>query len=222
MTAWGERIKEARERKGLSLSAFARMVGVSAPSASDWEKGHTKNIEGRHLVPAAEILGVSAEWIMSGKGSRPGASVSGSNSGRSIPIISRVAAGAFAEAVDSFAAGDGEGWIPVDLLAVPVGPHAFGLRVSGDSMREDYQEGDVIVVDPDVVPKPRAPVVARRDEDNEATFKLYHPRGNDANGNPIIELVPLNEYFPKLVISAEHPGRIIGPVVNHLRGVRQP
>lgn len=137
---------------------------------------------------------------------------------RMVPIISNVAAGEFTPAHDPFPEGHGDGAIDPRSLPVPVGPRAFALRVKGDSMRESFNDGDLVVIDPDVEPRPREPVVARRDEDDEATFKMYVPRGHDDAGYPIIELHPLNPHFQTLVISADHPGRIVGPMVARVSG----
>lgn len=35
-------IKEARERKGLSMNKFSRLVGVTRPCVHLWERGETK------------------------------------------------------------------------------------------------------------------------------------------------------------------------------------
>lgn len=65
---WKERLKIAREAVGISKSAFSRLVGVSAPTVSEWESGAIKSIDGHNLVKAAEILEVTPEWLMTGKG----------------------------------------------------------------------------------------------------------------------------------------------------------
>lgn len=140
---------------------------------------------------------------------------------RTIPIISAVQAGAWGPADDPYPVGFGDGEIPVEFLPMPVGPAAFGLRVKGDSMREEFRAGDIVIIDPHAPPRSREPVVAKRDEDDEATFKIYYPRGVDDAGHPIIELVPLNNHFQTLVISSKHPGRIIGPMVARIQGRRE-
>lgn len=69
---WNERIKQRREEKGLKPAAFAKLLGVSGASISDWESGVIKQISGKHLVRAAAVLGVTPEWIMTGHGSPDG------------------------------------------------------------------------------------------------------------------------------------------------------
>lgn len=65
---WNERITIARDLLGIKKSEFSRRVGVSTATTADWESGTIKMIDGRNLVKAAEVLKVTPEWIMTGKG----------------------------------------------------------------------------------------------------------------------------------------------------------
>ena len=51
-----------------SQAALARACGVKPPSVHDWLSGETKTIEGQNLLRAAKFLGVSPEWLTTGKG----------------------------------------------------------------------------------------------------------------------------------------------------------
>ncbi len=70
------RIKKARTEKGWSQSELARRMFVSQPSVADWESGrkapHTKN-----LARLAMLLGVSVEWLATGRGAKHLASTHG-------------------------------------------------------------------------------------------------------------------------------------------------
>jgi transcriptional regulator with XRE-family HTH domain len=61
------RIKEARKALGWSQADLARRMFVTQPSVADWESGrkapHTKN-----LARLAVLLGVSFEWLTTGRG----------------------------------------------------------------------------------------------------------------------------------------------------------
>jgi phage repressor protein C with HTH and peptisase S24 domain len=76
MEEWKQRLTQARKAKGLSKTAFAKAVGVSNPTATDWEKsvedGGIKEISGSNLAKAAETLDVDSTWILLGKGRGPG------------------------------------------------------------------------------------------------------------------------------------------------------
>jgi SOS-response transcriptional repressor LexA len=135
-----------------------------------------------------------------------------SNSIREVPVISSVQAGMWREAVDAYAPGAGQDYI---VVQVDLGEHAFALKVRGDSMEPEFKEGDTIIIDPDVKPHPGDFVVARN-EDHDATFKKYRPRGLNDRGETVIELVPLNEDYPVLR-SDQSPIEIIGTLVEHRR-----
>ena len=72
-----ERIKEARKALGWSQADLARRMFVTQPSVADWESGrkapHTKN-----LARLAVMLGVSMEWLSTGRGEMHPSSTPGS------------------------------------------------------------------------------------------------------------------------------------------------
>lgn len=64
---WHKRLTLAREAKKIKKSAFAKLVGVSAPTVTDWENGETKMIEGANLVKVCHALGITPKWLIDGK-----------------------------------------------------------------------------------------------------------------------------------------------------------
>jgi transcriptional regulator with XRE-family HTH domain len=70
MENWKTRLRETREAKGIRKRAFAQLVGVSAPTATDWEKevgdGGIKELAGRNLTKVCEVLGVDPNWLLHG------------------------------------------------------------------------------------------------------------------------------------------------------------
>lgn len=136
--------------------------------------------------------------------------------GRGIPVISAIQAGMWSEIVDTFAPGDADDWLMTDL---ELSPHAFALTIRGNSMLPDFNPGDRVIIDPEVTPHP-GDFVAAKNGEQEATFKKYRPRGMDAHGNIVFELVPLNDDYPTLRSDVE-PIRIVGTMVEH-RKYRRP
>lgn len=128
-------------------------------------------------------------------------------SGR-VPLISWVQAGSLAEAIDLYAPGEAEAWLPCPQGH---GLHTFALRVQGDSMtnpypgQRSYPEGTLIYVDPDAPADNGRRVVAKLTDTDEVTFKVYV---EDAGRK---YLKPLNPQYPTIEL---HNGfEIVGVVI---------
>ena len=85
-------------------------------------------------------------------------------------------------------------------------------------MTPEFQAGDTLFVNPELLPNPGDFVIARNHR-QEATFKRYRPRGLNAQGVEYFELVPLNENHPPMR-SDLTAIEIIGVVVEHRRRLR--
>ena len=72
-----------------------------------------------------------------------------------------------------------------------------------------------MILDPELPPQPGDFVVAKLDKEDKATFRKYRPRGFDDKGKPVIELAPLNEDYPMLVIDQRNRGRVVATMVEH-------
>lgn len=215
MNGIGQRIRDARERAGLTQQALGRFCGISRAAVAQWENGTTLPSLA-HLQRASEAMGVWVSWL-AGEGDGTAAATVNAPPGppvRSVPVIDYVAAGTWHTVTDPYPAGRG---MEALMTERRIGGNTFGLVVRGSSMEPEFREGDKIIVDPDITPLPGDFVVAKLDREDEATLKKYRPRGNDAQGQPRIDLVPLNEDWPVLRIDAETPGRIVGTVVEHRR-----
>lgn len=202
------RIKQRMEALGMDQHELAKAVGVSQPAIHKLVTGKTRY--SRHITAIAAVLGTTADYL-EGRTSNPtrftrniepGPDIAGR-----IPLISWVAAGQWAEVVDNYAPGEAEKFI---YTTAHVGPHAFALRVKGDSMenpygKPSYPEGCIIIVDPDRSVVSGARVVARLDDVEEATFKVYV---EDAGRR---FLKPLNPQYPTLAVNSH--ATICGVVV---------
>lgn len=195
-----DRIRQAREKTGLSVAELGRRVGVSRASAHQWETGQTKGLKPANLAAVADALGVSIRWLATGEGAMhqvaestpPGyLNTTPAEIKHAVPLISWVQAGAWHEAIDNLPPGEGEELVPTDRY---VGPHAYALRISGDSMEPKFPEGSKIIVDPDQEVTHRAYVIAKLDG-QDVTFKQYMEDGSRKY------LKPLNPSYPTLDIT---------------------
>lgn len=140
----GERIKEARNRVGLSQDQLAKMLGITRNAISLWEKD-VNHPSGKNLRELAKIFGCEVEWITSGKEPE------------------RTASDDEFAMVDQYdmAASAGTGQLVVDesikgqlafrrewLRHIGVAPDRAALiQVVGDSMAPAINNGDTILVD---------------------------------------------------------------------------
>lgn len=201
----------------ISQAALARACGIKAPSVNDWLSGKTKAIEGQNLLLAADFLGVSPKWLATGRGPvrKPIGLPEGSNveaalqptRSFSYPEISWVQAGTAREAVEM----GNVALCSQHSSDVWAGEDAFWLRVSGDSMTvtsgsPSFPEGFLILIAPDIEPRPGQFVVARMISTNEATFKqLVRDAGE-------LYLKPLNSAYPTRAV--DDAWEIVGTVVD--------
>lgn len=58
----------AAAEKYLKVKEIAEQCGVSVQTVYDWRKKKTINLRGETLVELAEVSGMSARWIINGKG----------------------------------------------------------------------------------------------------------------------------------------------------------
>ncbi len=222
-----ERLKYAMEVlppkkiKGVDL---ARAVGVKPPSVSDWLSGKSKTMEGENLLKAAKFLGVNPNWLATGSGAPTENNKQKikdeelSNilfrdlSLHKIPVFDYVQAGLWKEV--SYDGATPISYTFTDYLGA--NPEAvFSVIVQGQSMEPDFKEGDMLIVDTSISPKPGTFVIAQNGS-HEATFKKYRVISHDNYGRDIFELIPLNDDYPTLS-SKVHDIRIIGVVVRHMR-----
>lgn len=187
-----------------SKADIARHFGIKPPSIHDWIK---KGSIGKEKLPElwryfSDVVGPEhwglREFVASTNTTydvnvEPAPKINGT-----VPLISWVQAGAFCQAPDLFQPGDAEDWVP---CIQKLGPHAYALRVVGDSMTapygRSYPEGCIIFVDPDYPVTNGCRVIAKVPATDEATFKCYV---EDAGKK---YLMPLNTRYEKIEITTE-------------------
>jgi SOS-response transcriptional repressor LexA len=207
----GEKLRSAREARGLTLEQVAQALRVSRQSVHFWETDETRPRHKR-IEEIAELYQVDKSWLLldNAEPTQPlSRAPEQAQQQRAVPVINFVQAGAWTGVAEDVGGGE------VVVTDLPVGPRAFALIVKGLSMVPAMHPQDKVVVDPDVTPRPGALVVAQIEGEAEATLKRYRDRGRDADGKPIIELAPENPDYPTLRIDATTPGRIVGVVVEH-------
>lgn len=220
MIEYSERLKAAMDARSTSVSQLATGMGVSYQAVKRVLDGLSKAFSAANNTKASAFLRVSPDWLATGVGSmdatfdrniRPVAAGM-----RAYPVISKIQAGRTKEMVCPYEPGDG---FAVEFGEDDASAWAFYFEIEGDSMSPEFREGDRVLIDPEVNPRP-GDFVAARNSDQEATFKKYRVRGIDYAGKEIFELVPLNDDYP-ILRSDEHELSVIGTMLEHRRKFRR-
>ena len=187
----GKRVKEERKKLGYTQIKLSEVSGITQQTLQKIEDGTTKNP--RNIEALAKALQSAPEYLRFGISDNINNNVSpGPAIKATAPLISWVQAGAWSE-ISEIKAYDAERFMcPVNCSDL-----TFVLKVQGVSMEPKFYEGDLIFVDPEAECIHGSYVVARLDDNNEATFKQLiiesgHKFLKAANPNWPEQLIPIN------------------------------
>lgn len=212
-TTIGQRIRALRRSKKLTQAQLAKIAGVSSPAVTEWEKDSYLP-KAASLDAIANKLGVTTEYILTGKGSPEAMQKEQSNviplTVRMAPVLSWVQAGIFTnvQAVDMSQV---EEWLPLPDDC----DDCFYLKVQGMSNYPTFHEGDYILVDPTVQYSDMQSgdmIVVRKHDD--ATFKRLVIETDGAK-----YLQALNPEFKPNIIPLDEDCVFVGEVVDSVRYV---
>ena len=205
----GEFLKERREARDMSLRDAAK--------AADISHQHIKDIEEGKKVPAFDRVmnllkayHADVQEFLRETGYLPqNVEPAVLPKTRAVPLVSWVIAGKWEDVCDSYQPGDANEWVETDIK----GANIFALTVKGDSMEPEFQEGDIIIVNPHIKPDSNDYVVVRNEED-EATFKQLKKYGKER------VLHPLNPKYEDIRLSETVQYKIVGKVVQKIKTKR--
>ena len=194
-----DRVKKIRNELGLSQRQLAELTGTAQTSIQKIERGDTKNP--RNLEALAAALKCTPEYLSFGVGDMDNATVM-TSANNYLPLVSMVQAGAWSEIQEASVS-------DTKLYPCPVNcsKYSFVVRVEGYSMMNAFVPGDLLYVDPESQPINGSFVIARLDDENQATFKQLIIDGNKKY------LKALNPDWPNKFIEINGNCTIVGKVV---------
>lgn len=135
------RIEQRLAELGLSPRAASIKAGGSSDLIRGLLRGKQKSFRGDNLTKIADMLGVSTQWLLTGKSDPTGDPVTKPM----IPVVGYVGAGAEVFCIDDHAKGAGldEVEVPIDGMS----RSTVAVRVRGESMLPVYRPGDLIFYD---------------------------------------------------------------------------
>lgn len=203
----GSRIKKRRKELKVTQKDVAKsMKGVTDAAISQWESDITSP-SAKNLFDLSIALECDFAWLLNG-GSESNVVPAKLNL-RKVPLISYVQAGLWTESCELI---DSTGFEYI-MASSDLSDRAFALTIKGDSMEPEFKEGDIVIIDPNVLPLPGEFVVAMNGEE-EATFKKYRELGHDEYERLQFELIPLNPDYTTMS-SLKQQIRIVGTMVEH-------
>lgn len=129
-----DRLRLARERRGLSQKEIAEHLGITPQAYGYYERGERKP-GAENLRKIANLLDISVDYLLGRDRGKP------EQSNHLIPLLGAVPAGTPIEAIE-----DIEEYIDIYPKFVKHG-ELFALRVQGDSMEPDIRPGDIVIVE---------------------------------------------------------------------------
>ena len=174
----GDRIKQLRLQKNMTLEEVGRRVGVGKSTVRKWETGAIANMRRDKIAKLAEALGTTVMDIMGIEDSfvPPTGFQAMPEMDNVVPLIGDIACGTPILAEENIR----------DYIATPKNWHAdFSLECHGDSMTPKILDGDVVAIRK-VSQIENGQIAAVRIDDEATLKRLYR-------------------YADKLVLQAENP-----------------
>lgn len=127
-----KKLKELRDKKGLSQAELASVIGVAQQTVASWEKEKSSpNYD--ILQNIADYFNVTTDYLF-------GRDVPKKKKGAKIPVLGTIVAGIPIEAIEDI----------IDWEEIPEamarGGEYYALRVKGRSMEPKYLAGDTVIV----------------------------------------------------------------------------
>lgn len=170
------RIKAKMNSLNLRAVDIVKSANVSKGTVSQWMNGIAKP-SGQNIITLSKVLECSPDWLLSGKGAST-LEKSNVEAGPELhgqyPVLSWVQAGDWSSIYEEANRYNAEHY----PCPVKCSDNTFLLKVRGMSMSPTFNEGELLFIDPEVEPINGKYIIARLDDDNEATFKQLIIEGN--------------------------------------------
>lgn len=207
----GARVKAKRDEIGFTQNELAAKAGTTQQSIEQLESGKTKRP--RYLPELARALSVDPDYLLHGKSFGNVSYVGDYKPGSRYPVLSKVQAGAWCEAVEAYTLKDVGLWLESDAH---IQGDAFWLEVDGDSMTApvglSIPEGTFVLFDTGRDPANGNLVIAKLEDSNEATFKklvIDGPNRYLKGLNPVWPLVHINGNCKIIGVAVETKLRLL-------------
>lgn len=155
-----KRIKQAREKLGLSQGKLSKLMGVTRPAVSQWENENGgSSPDAENLFKCAEALGVDANWLQFGKESTTVNAImyEKHNKPAIIKVLPLLRYQEIAGWLKKPIIGPNHKTMRMAVINNKLGDKSFAYEVTGNAMVDSHDpskslvQGETAVVDPDMV-----------------------------------------------------------------------
>lgn len=198
----GNRLKQAREEKHITLEEAGSKVGVHKSTVLRWENGETEKIKLPIIKALADYYNVNPVWLMGYDVPKNSISIKKIDKIK-IPVLGKVKAG-----YDYLVQENIIGYESIDNVSDP--ENYYALQVTGDSMEPLFSDGDIAIVH-------------KQDDFESGNTCIVLINGDEATVKKVvrmddgIDLIAMNPYYPVKHFNKnemdEIPVKIIGRVV---------
>ena len=202
MTTRAERINKAIKDKGISYAELEKITGVSKSALQRYASGETKKIPIDAIEKIAAATGTDARYLMCWEeNDQPNAQKLPNDFIRMIPVFESASAGFGANAENRIME-----FIPIFIQSDSEAANTICVRVCGDSMHPQIQDGDLVQVHKQETAETGDIVVILDGDDAYVKRFIRTPQG--------ITLESFNPSYPPMRFSREESNqlRIVGIV----------
>lgn len=192
------KLREAREKIGISQKELAKMINVSPSRYNQWETGKY-DPDTEMLILIAKALNTTVDALVGNNEAKQ------THIKNRIPVAGRVEAGIAREAIQDIV-----DWEEIDPEMLRGGAEYIGLVIHGKSMEPRMKEGDVVIV-------------RLQDDCDTGDIAIVFVNGDEATCKKIkktpegVLLIPYNDAFEPMFYTNQEiidlPVRIFGKVV---------
>lgn len=213
----GKRILEARKAKGLTLKALGELAGdLKQTRLTNWEQG-TRAPGPEEIKKLAKALDVSPAFLMCLSDEKQFKEVR--NPTHLIPLLDfhqACDAKSYIESIREQGTTNDVAFISVSAVLLPkLSDKAFALKMIDESMIPEIREGDVLIIDPTLAPKPGEYVIVKVATKSETIVCQYKKLSYTSTE---FELISLNDNWPNIAVNENIEVDIIGKVMQNIRG----
>ena len=195
-----DRLTLAMRIKGISQATLGESVGVSQTTI--WKLMNGKTSSNRKLYEIADYLKINLNWLVSGDGE-----MENNQPTNEIEYIGNIKEGTIIVKGEAIMGTDGAFQMDEDfngrLKFHSDDPHAFALKVKGDSMFPRINSGEFVVIEPNIVPCSGDEVLVRTKDGRNMIKKLEFHR------DCVYRFTSINQDHPPITLDENQVDKIM-------------